>query len=95
MEIPPAMGTAMSFNFQPLGEGRAAITGDFVLLASEVNPVARSLRAQGIDVTAIHNHMLAETPRLFFMHFWAIGDAVELARDLRAAIDETAAGRSH
>jgi hypothetical protein len=89
MEIPPAMGTATAINFQPTGQGKAAITGDFVLLASEVNPVIRALRTNGIQVTAMHNHMLFDEPHLYFMHFWANDDAVTLARGLRAALDET------
>jgi len=86
-EVPPAMGMAIAMNFQPTGEGRAAITGDFVLLASEVNPVIRILRNGGIAVTALHSHMLEETPRLFFMHFWAKDDAKKLATTLRAALN--------
>jgi hypothetical protein len=89
MEIPPAMGTATAINFQPTGEGRAAISGDFVLLASEVNPVIKALRANGIDVTALHNHMLNDDPHLYFMHFWANDDAIKLARGLRVALDQT------
>ena len=86
-EVPPSMGMAIPLNFQPVGNGRAAITGDFVLLASEVNPVIRILRRGGIAVTAIHSHMLEETPRLFFMHFWAVDDATKLATTLRAALN--------
>ena len=95
-ELVPAMGVATAINFQPTGEGRAAITGDFVLVGTEVNPVARALRASGIQVTAIHQHALADRPRLFYMHFWANDDAVALARGLRAALDQTnrAKGRS-
>jgi hypothetical protein len=88
MAIPPAMGTAMAINFQPTGNGKAAITGDFVMTANEVNPVIRALREQGIQVTALHNHMLEEEPRLFFMHFWANDDPQKLARGLRAALDQ-------
>ena len=88
-EIPPAAGMATAINFQPTGNGRAAISGDFVLLSSEVNPVIRELRAGGIDVTALHSHMLDEEPRFFFMHFWANDDALELARTLRGAVDRT------
>jgi uncharacterized protein DUF1259 len=91
--VPPAMGTATSINFQPTGGSNAAITGDFVLLAREVNPVIRALRSHGIEVTAIHSHMLTEEPRIFFMHFWANDNAVALARGLRAAIDETSSRR--
>jgi hypothetical protein len=89
MEIPPAMGVATAINFQATGNGRAAVTGDFVLLGSEVNPVLRTLRENGIAVTALHSHMLSEQPRLFFMHFWANDDAARLARGLRAALDKT------
>jgi len=89
MELLPAMGVATAINFQPTGNGKAAITGDFVLIAGEVNPVARTLRAHGIEVTALHNHALADSPRLFYMHFWANDDAVKLARGLRAALDQT------
>jgi hypothetical protein len=85
--IPAAMGIATALNFQPTGGGNAATTGDFVLRAAEVNPVLRALRRHGIDVTAVHNHMLDEAPRLFFMHFWAVGDAAQLATGLRAALD--------
>ena len=92
-EVPPAMGVATAINFQPTGSGKAAITGDFVLLASEVNPVVRALEAHGIQVEAIHSHMLFESPRLFFMHYWANDDAVTLARGLRAALDTTASVR--
>jgi hypothetical protein len=85
--IPPAMGVAQAINFQPTGGGRAAITGDFVLTAAEVNPVIKALRDNGIEVTALHSHMLNESPRLFFMHFWAHDDAQKLARGLRKALD--------
>jgi hypothetical protein len=89
MEVPASMGLATAMNFQPTGNGRAAITGDFVLLGSEVNPVIQALRANGIAVTSLHSHMLMEEPRLFFMHFWANDDALKLARGLRAALDRT------
>jgi hypothetical protein len=89
MEIPPAMGTATAINFQPTGAGKAAISGDFVLLATEVNPVIRALRSHGIEVEAMHNHMLFDEPHLYFMHFWANDDAAMLARGLRAALNET------
>ena len=89
MTVPPSMGVATALNFQPTGNGKAAITGDFVLLGSEVNPVMKTLRQNGIAVTAVHSHMLTEEPRLFFMHFWANDDAVKLAKGLRAAVDNT------
>lgn len=94
MEVPPAMGVAHAINFQPTGGGKAAITGDFVLIASEVNPVIRALRDNGIQVTAVHSHMLVESPRLFFMHFWAKDDALKLARGIRAALDKTNVGKT-
>src|SRR5215813_306339 len=85
--IPPAMGLAQAINFQPTGGSKAAITGDFVLIASEVNPVIKALRDNGIEVTALHSHMLTDSPHLFFMHFWANDDALKLAKGLRAALD--------
>ena len=88
-EILPSMGVSTAINFQPTGGGTAAITGDFVLRSSEVNRVIRALREHGIEVTAVHSHMLEELPRLFFMHFWANDDAVALATGLRAALDQT------
>ncbi|ASG24451.1 DUF1259 domain-containing protein [Nitrospirillum viridazoti] len=86
MEIPPSMGAGIAINFQPTGAGKAAITGDFVLIASEVNPVIKALRDNGIEITALHNHMLDDEPRLFFMHFWANDDAVKLAKGLHDAL---------
>lgn len=89
VEVPPSMGVATAINFQPTGGGKAAINGDFVMIASEVNPVIRALEQSGIQAVAVHNHMLDEEPRLFFMHYWANDDAVKLARGLRAALDKT------
>lgn len=89
IEVPPSMGTSTALNFQPTGNGRAAITGDFVLLPREVNPVLKTLRDNGIQVTALHSHMLNDRPHLMFMHFWANDDAIKLARGLRAALDQT------
>jgi hypothetical protein len=88
MALPPPMGSAIGINFQPTGFNTAAITGDFVLTAQEVNPVIGALKTGGIEVTALHSHMLQEEPRLFFMHFWANGDTLNLARGLRAALDK-------
>jgi Domain of Unknown Function (DUF1259) len=92
--VPPAMGTGTVINFQPTGGGKAAITGDFVITANEVNPVIRALRENGIEVTAIHSHMLNEQPRLFFVHFWANDDPQKLAKGLQAALEMTATARS-
>jgi hypothetical protein len=88
------LGVATAIGFQPTGASKAAITGDFVLTGEEVNPVIQALRSNGIEVTALHSHMLDEQPRLFFMHFWANDDAVKLARGLRSALDKTASAKS-
>jgi hypothetical protein len=87
MNVPASMGTATALNFQPTGGGKAAITGDFVLLGSEVNPVLKTLRDHGIEVMALHSHMINDSPHLFFMHFWANDDAQRLAQALRGALD--------
>ena len=86
MEVPEAMGSANAINFQPTAPGKAAITGDFVLIGKEVNPVIKALRANGIEITAVHNHMLNDQPRLFFLHFWANDDVAKLANGLKAAL---------
>ena len=80
------MGSANAINFQATGGGKTAITGDFVLIAKKVNPVLKALREHGIEVTAIHNHMLDDQPHLYFMHFWANDDARKLAEGLKAAL---------
>ena len=85
----PAMGVVTVMNFQPTADGKAAITGDFVLIDKEVNPAAKTLRQHGVDVTAIHNHALMDSPRLFYMHFWANDDPTKLAQALKAALDQT------
>jgi Domain of Unknown Function (DUF1259) len=88
------LGVATAIGFQSTGDSKAAITGDFVLTGEEVNPVIQALRSNGIEVTALHSHMLDEQPRLFFMHFWANDDALKLARGLRSALDKTASAKS-
>jgi hypothetical protein len=93
VDLPPSMGIATAINFQSTGGGKAAVAGDFVLLGREVNPVIWTLSENGIEVTAIHSHMIGEEPRLFFMHFWANDDAAKLARGLRAALERTKARR--
>ncbi len=85
--VPPALGTAVAINFQPTGSGKAAITGDFVLTDQEVDPVIQVMQQNGIEVTAVHNHMLNDSPRLFFLHFWANDDAQKLAKGLRTALE--------
>jgi hypothetical protein len=96
VQLSPAgpLGVATAIGFQPTGGSKAAITGDFVLTGEEVNPVIQALRSNGIEVTALHSHMLDEQPRLFFMHFWANDDALKLARGLRSALDKTASAKS-
>src|SRR5216110_2409165 len=94
MTVPSAMGSANAINFQSTGAGKAAITGDFVITGDEVNPMIKTLRANGIEVTALHSHMLTEQPRVFFMHFWANDDALRLAKGIRAALDKTAVAKS-
>ncbi|MBR0644934.1 DUF1259 domain-containing protein [Plastoroseomonas hellenica] len=93
-EVPPALGLGTAINLQAAGNGKGAITGDFVLTAREVVPVQRALLENGIEVTAIHNHMLGEEPRLFFMHFWAVDDPEKLGRGLRVALERTNSRRA-
>jgi hypothetical protein len=88
-EVPPSMGLGTAINFQPTGGGKAAITGDYVMIGSEVNTVIRTLRDNGIEVVSLHSHLIGEEPRLYFMHFWANDDAIKLAKGLRAAIEKT------
>ena len=92
-EVPASMGTATSINFQSTGAGKAAITGDFVLTGNEVNPVIRVLRDNGIEITALHSHMIGDTPHLYFMHYWANDDAIKLARAMGAALARTQSAR--
>jgi hypothetical protein len=92
MAVPPAMGTAIAINVQSAGAGKAATTGDFVLLPEEVNPVLRTLVSNGIEVTALHTHMLDEQPRLLFMHFWGVDEPGKLAAGLKAALDKVNVG---
>ena len=88
LEMPAYIGMATGINFQ-MSDNKAAITGDFVLLADEVNPVLKALTDNGIAVTAIHNHMLYDNPRLFMMHFWAVDEPGKLAKGLKEALDKT------
>ena len=89
MCCPPSFGITTGANFQPVGGGKAAINGDFVMTDPEVQKVIHVLRAGNIQVVEVHNHMSTEQPRLFFAHFWAVDDAVTLARALRHALDAT------
>lgn len=90
MAVGGPLGGAEAINFQPLGGGKAAITGDFILIEKEVTPVMKALRSHGIDVTALHNHMTEDSPRMFFMHFWAHDDLPKLLAGLKAALAEVA-----
>ncbi|MEU6509216.1 DUF1259 domain-containing protein [Streptomyces sp. NPDC046942] len=92
--LPYLMETSTLLMFQPLGGGRAAVNGDFTMTADQVNPVIKALRSRGMTVIELHNHLLYEQPRLFYLHFWKTGDATTLARDLRAGLDRLHAPRS-
>ena len=81
------MGAANVINFQPTSPGKTAIAGDFFARANEVDPLIRALRSKGVEITAVHNHMLREEPRLFFVHFWANDNPLTLAQALRSALD--------
>jgi Domain of Unknown Function (DUF1259) len=94
MPVPAAMGTGTAINFQPTGDSKAAVAGDFVVTGEELNPMIAALRENGIEVVAIHSHMLEEQPRLFFVHFWANDNAVKLANGLEAALSKMAVTRS-
>ena len=89
MDTPPSMGMGTSINFQPTGNGKAAIAGDFALTGKEVGPVMKVLQDNGVQAVALHSHALNDVPRLFYMHFWANDDAMKLARTLRNALDHT------
>ena len=90
MTIPPAAGVAEAINFQAADSVNVATTGDFVLTAAEVNPVIAELRSHNIRVTALHSHMLTEDPRLFFMHFWAVGPPESVGAGIDAALKRVA-----
>jgi hypothetical protein len=89
MDTPPSMGAGTVINFQPTGNGRAAIAGDFAMTGKEVGPVMKVLHDNGVQAVALHSHGLDDVPRLFYMHFWANDDALKLARTLRSALDQT------
>ncbi|MGW2743944.1 DUF1259 domain-containing protein [Streptomyces sp. NPDC001450] len=89
MALPSGLGSTTSVNFQPLGGGRAALSGDLVMIADEVQPVLATLRRGGVELVEVHHHNLTDEPRLFFVHYWAVGDAVRLAEAVRRAVDVT------
>jgi len=88
MTLAGAQGVAESITFQGAGSGKVATTGDFVLITEEVNPVISALLDHNIQVTALHSHMLTEQPRLFFMHFWAVGTPESVGQGIKAALDK-------
>ena len=88
MALTAAQGAAEAINFQEAGPGQVATTGDFVLIADEVNPVISALLAHNIQITALHSHMLTEQPRVFFMHFWAVGSPESVSQGIKAALDK-------
>ncbi len=88
-QLLPAMGVSTALNFQPTGATTAAITGDFILMGTEVESVAQALRANAIDVTAVHQHHINEQPKVYYMHFWGNADPTALTSGLRAALDQT------
>ena len=93
MVLPASTGVATALNFEATGDGQAAITGDFAMIPSEVEAVLGALRSNGIEVTALHSHMLMDAPHLLYAHFFAHGDPARLARGLRAALDQTNSSR--
>lgn len=93
MTIPPAEGVAESINFQAAGPGKVATTGDFVLTADETNPVIGALEKHGIRITSLHSHMLTEDPRLFFLHFWAVGTPKDVAEGIADALGNVSIGK--
>jgi Domain of Unknown Function (DUF1259) len=88
MSLTGAQGVAESINFQEAGPDKVATTGDFVLIADEVNPVISALLDHNIQITALHSHLLTEQPRLFFMHFWGLGSTASVAQGIKAALDK-------
>ena len=90
MTLSGAQGAAESINFQETSSGKVATAGDFMLKAEEVNPVISALEEHNIQVTALHSHMLTEEPRLFFMHFWAVGNVESVAEGIKAALSHVA-----
>ncbi|MFE5029255.1 DUF1259 domain-containing protein [Streptomyces sp. NPDC056656] len=89
LALPPGLGATTSVNFQPLGGGKAAVSGDLVMIANEVQPALVALRRGGVELVEVHHHHLNDDPHLFFVHYWAVGDAVRLAKAIRRAVDVT------
>jgi hypothetical protein len=87
VDLPASMGMATALNFQAAGVSQVAATGDFVLMAPEVSRVASALVRHGIQITALHNHLILSTPELYFMHFWAHDSTERVVEGLRAALD--------
>jgi hypothetical protein len=92
------VSTFMGFNTWAAWQGtreRAAVAGDFTMLEDEVAPVIKALVENGIEVVALHNHMVHEEPRIFFLHYWGVGEAEKLAKGLKAALDQTGTGKGN
>jgi len=89
VDLLPEMDVSTRVSFQPIGGGKAAVIGELVLEKGEVVPVLAALADNGVEVTALHSHMIAEQPRLFYMHCWAVGDAGVKAGAMRKALDKT------
>ncbi len=92
------VSTFMGFNTWAAWQGtpeRAAVAGDFTMLENEVAPVIKALVENGIEVVAVHNHMVHETPRIFFLHYWGVGNSAKLAQGLKAALNETGKAKTH
>ncbi len=89
MTVTPALGYASPVNIQAVDASRAFATGDFAVTAKQVAPLLKALAAQGITATALHTHMIGESPTLYFIHFWADGPLADVVHGLRAAVDAT------
>src|SRR5256885_3045897 len=74
---------------------RAAVDGDFIMTASEAQPVLRALRKAGIPVVALHNHMAGEQPAFYFLRLWGKGKAVDLANGIKSALDAQKTAGKH
>lgn len=87
MDLPAGMGPQIELNMQSVGSGRAVATGEFPVVAAQVNPVVRTMREQGFEVVEVHNHMLTEEPRMFWVHFWGADEPARLATRMRTVVD--------
>jgi hypothetical protein len=86
VQVGPSMGLSTWAAFSG-DQDLAAVDGDFIMTADEVQPVIRALRDHGLHIVALHNHMVGETPTFYFLHYWGKGPAAELATGIKAALD--------